>query len=270
MGISKTASSKHLKITFTDDSGIVSAIFRLKEIQAAKNSISLLLTRFRKETQNAKPTSDMIEAVKNATGQDLTDDSSLGKLADKHGEINKILKYLEPDETVLFVARQSRFKPGGAYTTPNTIFATEKRLLIRNPTMLGMRSSVEDILYDTISTVKLQAGIFSSTLVFTGPGFGEVNRISKASLTRAWGRGEEGAIDALPKKEAEELYKIIKKQIEKKKGAKVSFTQIVNQAPSTGTVQLKVEDDPLSILKKRLAKGEISKEEYEDLKNMIE
>jgi len=32
----------------------------------------------------------------------------------------------------------------------------------------------------------------------------------------------------------------------------------------------KTDDDPLTILKKRLAKGEITKEEYEDLKSALE
>lgn len=273
MGISRKSSTKHLQITFLDDSSkMQQPIFNLKETQGVFNALHLLILQFEKGKTISTPDPDVVNAIKKVTGQDLQEESTLGQLFDKHGEINKIMKLLEPNETVLFVTRQSRIMPGGSVIfTPSTIFATDRRLLIRNPTMMGLRSAVEDIPYDSISSVKLQVGVFTSTLVFTGPGFGEVNRISQYSLVRAWGRDEEGAIDAIPKKDAEQLLMIIKKRMAISKGAKVSFTQIVNQNPSTETVQQKVvEDDALTILKKRLAKGEISKEEFEDLKKTLE
>ena len=56
---------------------------------------------------------------------DLTDKGDLD-------EIKKIAERLETDEKVLLVAKQSRGKPGGSLVTPNTIFATDKRLLMRS------------------------------------------------------------------------------------------------------------------------------------------
>jgi hypothetical protein len=47
-------------------------------------------------------------------------------------EIEKILTTLDPDEDVEVVAKQSRLKPGGAKTSPDTIFVTDRRLIIRN------------------------------------------------------------------------------------------------------------------------------------------
>jgi len=67
---------------------------------------------------------------------------------DELEEIKKIKEIMEPKENVLLIARQARFKPGGALVAPNTIFATEKRLIIRNPTMLGLRASIESIPHD--------------------------------------------------------------------------------------------------------------------------
>lgn len=269
MGLRNKSTSKHLQIYFIGDAGLISPIFYLKEPQAAQNSISLLVNRYKKESQAAKPSQDMVEAIKSVTGKDLTQEESLGKLQDKHGEINKIMRFLEPDEQVLFVTRQSRVKPGGSMiTTPNTIFATDKRILIRNPSMLGMRNSVENIPYDSIGNVKLEAGVFSSTIVFTGLGFGEVNRMSRLGTPRAWGRGEDSAIDAIPKKDAEELVRIIRRQMERVKGHKLSFTQVINQNAPNPMAQ--IEEDPLTILKRRLAKGEITKEEFEDLKSALE
>jgi hypothetical protein len=78
---------------------------------------------------------------------------------DELDEIKKISNQLVQGEKVLLVAKQSRIRPGGsALTTPNTIFTTDRRLLIRNPTMLGMRENVEDIPYDKITSVKLEKG----------------------------------------------------------------------------------------------------------------
>jgi len=269
MGLSKNYSSIHLKITFLDDTNSESPIFGLKDVQSAMNAINLLRKGF-ENASDSKPSSDVVDAIKKATGQNFADES-YGKLIDKHGELKKIMKDLEGDETVLFVTRQSRVKPGGSVlTTPNTIFATDKRILIRNPTMLGLRKSVHDISYDTITSVKIEEGVFSATLIFTGPGFGEVNRISKFSMDRSWGRNEDFAIDAIPKKDAHELLKIIKNQMAKAKGAKVSFTHIVNQNAPSESVQIEQDEDPLMILKKRYAKGEISKEEFEDMKSVLE
>ena len=57
---------------------------------------------------------------------------------DELGEIRKIANRLGKNEKVRFVAKQSRMRPGGsALATPNIVFATDKRIIIRNPTMLG-------------------------------------------------------------------------------------------------------------------------------------
>ena len=72
-------------------------------------------------------------------------------------EIRKIANRLDQDEKILFVAKQSRMKPGGsALATPNIVFATDKRVIIRNPTMLGMRENIEDIPYYNMTSVKLE------------------------------------------------------------------------------------------------------------------
>ena len=47
-------------------------------------------------------------------------------------EISKITEMLNPDEKVLLVARQSRIKPGGSHFTPNIIYATDRRTIVRD------------------------------------------------------------------------------------------------------------------------------------------
>ena len=44
-------------------------------------------------------------------------------------DVDKITDMLNPDEKVLLVARQSKIKPGGSYLTPNTIYATDRRII---------------------------------------------------------------------------------------------------------------------------------------------
>jgi hypothetical protein len=60
-------------------------------------------------------------------------------------EISKITEMLNPDEKVLLVARQSRIKPGGSLHTPNIIYATDRRIIIRDPYMLGIKENVIDL-----------------------------------------------------------------------------------------------------------------------------
>jgi len=72
------------------------------------------------------------------------EDSSIEKPSsdgDNSEEINKIIEMLNPDERVLLVARQSRLKPGGSHFTPNIIYATDRRIIIRDPYMLGIKDN---------------------------------------------------------------------------------------------------------------------------------
>ena len=173
---------------------------------------------------------------------------------DEKKEIEKVQDHLDSDDQVLLVAKQSKFKPGGAVIAGgNVIYATNKKILIRNPTMLGLRTSVEEIPYSQITSVKLEKGIFSSTVVIRSPGLSELSRMSKSSGLLAWGRGEEGQIDAIPKEKAQELVRIIKEKMQSTKGTA--------SAPA---------DDPLKILQIRFAKGEITREEYESMKSAFE
>jgi len=134
---------------------------------------------------------------------------------DELEEIRKIANRLDQDEKVRFVAKQSRVRAGGsALATPNIVFATDKRVIIRNPTMLGMRENIEDIPYDKMTSVKLEKGVFSSTILIRVPGLSEISRVSKSSGLIAWGRGEDGQIDALSKDKGEGLFAIIREGID--------------------------------------------------------
>ncbi len=128
-------------------------------------------------------------------------------------EVEKIRDHLLEGERVLVVAKQSRFRPGGALSGPNTVFATDRRLLIRNPTMLGLRATIEEIPYDAVTSIKREKGLLSSTLVIRSPGLSELSRLGKGY--RAWGRGEEGSIDAIPKGKAEKILRIVREGMQR-------------------------------------------------------
>ena len=172
-------------------------------------------------------------------------------------EIEKIADRLDEGEKVLEVATQSRIKPGAALTSPNTVFATDRRLIIRNPTMFGARQNVEDFEYDNLTNIKLEKGLFSSTLVITAPGMGTAARNSTMSGLLPWGRNEDGSIDGIPKDKAENILKIVRNAIVKAKKESQKPVQVVQQTSTA---------DELAKLAKLKEQGILSDEEFDKMK----
>ncbi len=120
--------------------------------------------------------SDINRAEEGLTSSFITDITDKKELE----EIQRIANRVVKDEKVMFVARQSRFKPGGAKGTPATLFVTSQRLIFRNPSMMGMREHFSSVNYDKISSLDIEKGIFSSTLKIRAEGFaGDVDAIDK-------------------------------------------------------------------------------------------
>ena len=166
-------------------------------------------------------------------------------------EIEKIADRLDDDEAVLEVAKQGRMNPGGAITTPNTIFATDKRLIIRNPTMLGARQNVEYFDYDKITNIKLEKGIFSSTIVLSYPG------MDKLAGLLTWGREDDGEIDGIPKDKAENILQIVRNAIVEAKKESQKPVQVVQQTSTA---------DELAKLAKLKEQGILSDKEFDKMK----
>ena len=181
---------------------------------------------------------------------EITDESALN-------EIEKIAERLDEGEKVLEVAKQSRIKPGAALTSPNTVFATDRRLIIRNPTMLGARENIEDFEYDNLTNIKLEKGLFSSTLVITAPGMGTAARNSTMSGLLPWGRNEDGSIDGIPKDKAENILKIVRNAIVKAKKESQKPVQVVQQTSTA---------DELAKLAKLKEQGILSDKEFDKMK----
>lgn len=124
-------------------------------------------------------------------------------------EINKIREMLNPDEKVLLVARQSRIRPGGSHFTPNIIYATDRRIIIRDPYMLGIKENVVDIPYDIVTSVKLEKGLLSSTIRFKAPGLMSSTKLGMMDSIIDGEDDQGGIIEAISKNKAQDLLEIM-------------------------------------------------------------
>lgn len=165
------------------------------------------------------------------------------KISDKNqlSEIEKVSDRLEADEEVLLVAKQTKnpLKPGGSILTPNNIIVTDKKLIIRNPSALGLRQKLEMYSYDNIVDVKLERGVMSSSLTINVPG-----------------SVDDGVIDAVGKDEAEQILRIIQDAIKKLKG--MNNQQQVAQSSSIA--------DELAKIAKLKEQDIISEDEFKKMK----
>jgi hypothetical protein len=117
--------------------------------------------------------SDINREEEGSTSSFITD------ITDKN-ELEEIANRVAKDKKVMFVTRQSRFKPGGSKGSPDTLFVTSQRLIVRNPSMMGMREHFSLVNYDKISSLDVEKGIFLSTLKIRAEGFAcDIDAIDK-------------------------------------------------------------------------------------------
>jgi hypothetical protein len=109
----------------------------------------------------------------------LRRDNTVWKSKDSE-DVSKVANILNPEEQVLVVAKQYKHRTGGSAFSPNTIYATDRRIIVLDPYMLGIKENIVDIPYDTISTIKLERGVLSSTVIlFTYIGKISIDAIPK-------------------------------------------------------------------------------------------
>jgi hypothetical protein len=187
-------------------------------------------------------------------------------------EINKINEMLNPDEKVLLVARQSKIKPGGSYFTPNTIYATDRRIIIRDPYMLGIKANVVDIPYDIITSLKLEKGLLSSTIRFKAPGLMSSTKLGMMDSIIEGEDDQTGIIEAIPKDKAEDLLEIIRSGMNdgrksapsKKNISSKLFEPQVDNPSSNHSISIADELEKLAKLKQD---GILTEEEFNQMKH---
>lgn len=145
-------------------------------------------------------------------------------------EISKVTEMLNPDEKVLLVAKQSRIKPGGSLHTPNIIYATDRRIIIRDPYMLGIKENVVDIPYDIVTSVKLEKGLLSSTIRFKSPGLMSSTKLGMMDSLIDGEDDQGGIIEAIPKDKAQDLLEIIRSGMQTSSNRKSAPSR--NQKPN--------------------------------------
>jgi hypothetical protein len=214
---------------------------------------------------------------KNNFNTEITDEDELD-------EIKKIAEMLNPDEKVLVVARQSRIKPGGSHFSPNVIYATDRRIILRDPSMLGLKQDIIDIPYNVITNAKIEKGLLSASVIFHAPGLFNPNlpeRVPGVKRLEANDHGENGIIDAIPKKKAEDLIEVIRYGIAHVRAPTTAFGDPAGPGNSGGNAGAGAGDqhhhhhqqishaDELEKLAKLKEKGIISNEEFEKMKAKI-
>ena len=178
---------------------------------------------------------------------------------DELNEIEKIQNMLNPNERVLLVARQSRFLPGGSAMTPNVVIATDRRIIIRDPYDLGLRSEIVDIPYDVITSVKLMKGVLSSTILFKAPALVNKSKLGLLDEDIAGEDDQDGAIQALPKGDAEDLLEIIRRSIQ-------GYNKTNEPAVQVASMSIADEINKLSKLKDQ---GIITASEFDEMKRQL-
>jgi hypothetical protein len=125
-------------------------------------------------------------------------------------DIGLARKVIWPDEEVEGTVKQRRVGPGGSVINPTSVIVTNMRLIIVNKTTLGFRQDYEVIPYNAIASVRMEHGIISSSVFIRVQGYDTDRGLLKGS-----GK-QEGEIDGLRNKDAEELADYINKKIQQR------------------------------------------------------
>ena len=191
---------------------------------------------------------------------------------DAESEIKKIVKELDDGEIVAVVGRQSRgmVKSGATKFNPKSMFLTNTRILIRQPTRFGRGEKMEAYDYNQIKSVRVERGMRASSIILNiegltelsklaGFGTGGFNIMGGARVASGKGVGEIGGLDRAL---ADEMHKYIKARVDEIKKAA--------SAPAQTIVQQQQQQDPIAALKLRFVNGEITEEEYLRKKELLE
>jgi hypothetical protein len=159
----------------------------------------------------------------------------------KHIKIPRdISRMILAGEQVLLAVKQSRWK---ALFTPDIIIVTSQRVIRYSPSgFLGIHKDIEDYRYEDMANFKISKGIFFATVIIS-------HRFLSESLV----------LDNLPKGSMNSLSRAVEENIGRVRG-------------STPTKQASLDpsQDALGILKMRFARGEITKEQYEEMRRTLE
>ncbi len=157
---------------------------------------------------------------------------------------NAVKKMLLADEQVRAVIKQSRLK---AAITPDSIVITDQRIIRYSPSAMGLRKEIEDYRYEDIANLRIDKGILFATIT-----------VKRRFMS------EDLILDDLPRGQADYISRAIQENLRRVNAAATSSVTANKQRPPAAP------EDPLQVLKLRFARGEITKEQFEDMKRALE
>jgi len=157
---------------------------------------------------------------------------------------NAIKKMLLTDEQVMALIKQSKLK---AAITPDSIIITNQRIIRYSPSALGLHKEIEDYRYEDIANLKIDKGILFATIT------------AKRRFM-----SEDLILDKLLKGQADYISRVIQENLRRMNSATTS------PVTANQRVSLTSPEDPLQVLKLRFARGEITKEQFEEMKKVLE
>jgi len=155
-----------------------------------------------------------------------------------------IKKMLLADEQVMAVIKQSRLK---AAITPDSIIVTNQRIIKYSPSSLGLHKEIEDYRYEDIANLKIDKGIMFARII-----------VKRRFMS------EDLILDNLPESQVDYIFRLIQENLRRIGSATTSPVTADQQTPLTSS------EDPLQVLKLRFARGEITKEQFEEMKKVLE
>ena len=155
-----------------------------------------------------------------------------------------VKKMLLADEQAMAIIRQSRWK---AASTPDSIIITNQRIIRYSPSALGLHKEIEDYRYEDIANLKIEKGILFATI----------------TLRRRF-MSQDLVLDNLPAGKVDYVFRVIQENLKRMSSTSVSPVTTSQQTPPGPP------EDPLQVLKLRFARGEITREEFEEMKSVLE
>jgi hypothetical protein len=150
-----------------------------------------------------------------------------------------VSKMLLAGEQVLLAVKQSRWK---VLFNPDTIVVTSQRVIRYSPSgFLGIHKDIEDYRYEDMANFKVRSGLFFATVTIS-------HRFNSESLI----------LNSLPKNAMNGVSKAVEENIGRVRGT-----------TTAKPVQADVSQDALATLKMRFARGEITKEQFEEMRHTL-
>ncbi len=151
-----------------------------------------------------------------------------------------VRQMLLADEEVVITLKQSRWK---ALFTPDTIVATNHRVIRYSPSgFLGLHKDIEDYRYEDMANFKISRGVLFARVTIA-------HRFLSESLV----------LDNLPKAVMNDFSRAVEENIRR-------VREGISGQPPAGLAP----QSAIDVLRLRFARGEISKEQFEEMKRTLQ